>query len=347
MFRAFFNALFARPQPLRLGAGTAFGVCFRHSPLPVLPAHPAEKRSLTARKITNNLLSSIRFIVGFDVVLPPLHEEKYNREIVSMKPVQSVVSSLAAFLFLLCSVVPSTAQEVSSQDLKPALEQLMRENPDLFLNFLRENSVTLLDIVQQGSEKRRMANMEAQWAEDAKEPKKVATADRPRVGQENAKVQIVAFSDFTCQFCLKAEKTVEDILKKYDGRVSFVFKNMPLERDGLGGLASTYFIAISMINEEQAWKFYKAMFHDQDKLLLDGEKFLRATATEIGVDMKKMDSLRRGKKVAAILDEDIKDADNLKLEGTPCFLVNNLVIRGDVPDEIFSRAVEIELNPKK
>ena len=37
----------------------------------------------------------------------------------------------------------------------------------------------------------------------------------------------------------------------------------------------------------------------------------------------------------------------MKIEGTPYFLVNNLVIRGAVSKDLFRRAIEIELNRVK
>lgn len=259
-----------------------------------------------------------------------------------MKPMLSFFAAVS-LVAALGTASPAGAQNITSQEMKPVLEQLLRENPEVLLDFLHQHSETLLDIVQEGSDKRRMANMEKQWAEDAKVKKTVAVKDRPRVGKSDAKVQIVAFSDFTCQFCTRAEKTVEELLNEFSGQVSFVFKNMPLEPEGLSGLASQYFVAISLIDENKAWKFYKTLFHEHEKLLLDSEKFLRDTAMAIGVDMKKLDSVRRGKQVKAILDEDLKDSEKLELEGTPCFLVNNLVIRGAVSKEIFRRAIEIEL----
>ncbi len=254
---------------------------------------------------------------------------------------------LLALVPLALGAGPARADNLNARDLRPALEQLLRENPELLLDFLSSHSEDLLDIVQQGSDKRRMHNYETQWARDALEAKKVALKNRPRIGSANAPVRIISFSDFTCNYCLRAEKIVEELLKEYQGKVSFVFKNMPLERNGLGGLASNYFIAISMISEEKAWEFYTRMFHEREQLLVDGEKFIRQVAQDIGVDMKKMDSLRRGKETAAILNEDIQDADDLKIEGTPYFLVNNLVIRGAAPKDVFQRAIEIELARKK
>lgn len=236
------------------------------------------------------------------------------------------------------------AAEVTADDVKPALEQLLKQHPEILLDFLREHSETVLDIAQQGSNKRRMANMEKQWKSDAQEPKQVALEGRPTLGNSDAKVRIVAFSDLTCLYCQRAEKVLAEILQEYQGKVSFVFKNLPLEPKGLSGLASQYYVAISMQNESLGWKFYETMFQNRDKLLSGGEEYMRAAAQEMGVNMKQMDSARRSKKVQKIIDEDIKDGEKLHIEGTPFFLINNLVIRGAVPKDIFRRAIEIELN---
>ncbi len=256
--------------------------------------------------------------------------------------VNFVLAALLAALLFCAGVHPAQAA-LSQAELKPALEELLKEHPEVLLNFLREHSEAVLDAAQQGSEHRRLAGLEKQWASDVKVEKKVATRNRPRVGSEKAKVQIVAFSDFTCHYCFQAQKVVDAILREYAGKVSLVFKCMPMDNDGVGALSAQYFVAISMQSQELAWKFYRMMFDRREDLLTKGEAFLRSAAEEIGVDMKKMDSARRQKSLAALLKEDLKDADSLKVEGTPFFLVNNLVIRGSVPLPIFRRAVDIEL----
>lgn len=254
------------------------------------------------------------------------------------------LSTLLALSLFAATPARAEAGEISPKDLRPALEELLREHPEVLLDFLREHCETVLDIAQMGSDSKKLSNLEKQWAQDAKIPKDAKTENRPRVGLKNAKVQIVAFSDFTCTYCRRAERTVEQLIKEYSGKVSFVFKNMPLDPQGIAGLASQYFVAISQQSEEKAWKFYRLLFDNYDKLIGKGEEYLREAAMEIGVDMKKMDSARRQKLVARILKEDLDDADRLGIEGTPCFLVNNLVIRGAVPINMFRRAIEIELN---
>ena len=53
----------------------------------------------------------------------------------------------------------------------------------------------------------------------------MALEGRPTLGNSDAKVRIVAFSDLTCLYCQRAEKVLAEILQEYQGKVSFVFKS--------------------------------------------------------------------------------------------------------------------------
>ncbi len=236
------------------------------------------------------------------------------------------------------------AQQPSPEELRPALEQLLKEHPELLLDVLEEHCEQVLDIAQMGSDKRRMAKFETQWAKDAKERKKYRWKGRLALGPEKSRVRVAVFSDFTCAYCQRAEASVEELVERYRDRVSFVFKYMPVEDAGLGALASQYCAALAMLDQEKAWKFYTTLFREHAELTIKGEQFLRETAMKLGCDMARLDSQRRQKSVAALLKEDLDDADELDIEGTPYFLVNNLVIRGAVGKDVFVRAIERELS---
>lgn len=231
----------------------------------------------------------------------------------------------------------------ASQDLATALKTLLEENPNIILDVLRKNSEAVLDIAQQGSNQRRKHNLEAQWREDMKKPKDVRLSDRPILGNPDAKVKIVAFSDFTCHFCEQASKTVDTMLNDYGKDVALVFKHLPLDEKGPGAQASAYFIAIAQQDEKKAWDFYKAMFANRERLLSEGEPFIKKTAQDMGVDMKKLARDVKSKKVSEIMTQDQEDGQKLGVEGTPYFLVNNLVIRGALPLELFKNAVDMSL----
>ena len=237
--------------------------------------------------------------------------------------------------------------QITDENLEQMLEKLLQERPDLVMDVLRKNSEAVLDIAQQGSNMRRQRSLEAQWSQEMKSPKSVKLDGRPVLGPKNAKVRIVAFSDFTCHFCQQASGTVSAILKEYGKDVSLVFKNMPLDEKGPANIASAYFVAISQQSEEKAWQFYKALFADRDKLIADGEAFLKKTAEGLNVDMKRLAKDVHSKKVTDIIAEDQQDAQKLGIEGTPYFLVNNLVVRGALPLDLFKSAVDMALKNSK
>lgn len=262
---------------------------------------------------------------------------------------KKLVATLVLASSLLVGNVPgmgvgtANAVEVTEENLPRLLEKLFRERPELVMDVLRRQSESVLDIAQQGSNLRRQHSLEAQWAQDMKETKSVKTEGRPVMGSPKAKVRIVAFSDFTCHFCQQASKTVDAILQEYGKDVSLVFKNMPLDDKGPANIASAYFVAISQQSEEKAWQFYKALFADRDKLIAEGETFLKKTAEGLNVDMKRLAKDVHSKKVTDIIAEDQQDAQKLGIEGTPYFLVNNLVVRGALPLDLFKSAVDMAL----
>ena len=176
-----------------------------------------------------------------------------------------------------------------------------------------------------------------------KTEKKVRLDGRPVYGPANAKVRIVAFSDFTCHFCRQAAATVNEVLKAYGKDVCFVFKNFPLEDKGAAMQAALAFLAVAQQSNDKAWAFYNALFAEKDRLMGEGEAFINKTAESVGVDVKKLQKDVKNRKLADMVSEDIADGQKLGVEGTPFFLVNNLVVRGALSLDLFRAAVDMAL----
>lgn len=227
----------------------------------------------------------------------------------------------------------------NNEALTRQLQEIFHTHPELILDVLRGNSEAVLDIAQQGANARRKGALERQWKQDATVEKKMKLENRPMRGPLNARVRIVAFSDFTCSFCQQAAVTVESILKEYGDSVSLVFKNLPLS-EGAGVTAAQYFVALSLQSEEGAWSFYKELFQNRDRLVSEGEAYIKSVVDTLKIDKRRLEKDRRGKKVAEILREDQEDAQKLGIDGTPCFVVNNLMVRGALPLDLFKYAVD-------
>lgn len=252
-----------------------------------------------------------------------------------------------ALALVLCVAAPATAaQNVTDENLMQMLRETLNKHPELVLDVLRKNSESVLDIAQQGSTERRQRALQSQWREDAKQPKKVNVSGRAMRGAADAPVTIVAFSDFTCPYCQQGAATIERILSDYGKKVRYVFKHMPLGKDSAARTASEYFIAASEQSQDKAWDLYKMLFDQRERLVTDGEKFIKESAEAVGLNMQKLATDARSKKTKALLDEDMAEAQKLGVEGTPYFLVNNLVIRGALPLDLFKSAVDMAVSDK-
>lgn len=257
-------------------------------------------------------------------------------------------SVLLSGALLLGGAQAGMAAPVQEENLAQTLEKLFKEHPELVMQVLHQHSEEVLDIAQQGAEVKRAQLLREQWKADLTQHKSVALADRPVRGAQNAPVTIVAFSDFTCAYCFKATKTIQLILKKYEGKVRFIFKHMPLRKDDISWRASEYFIAASMQSPEKAWRLHDRLFEGRDALMGEnGEAFLKKAAKNSWLEMDKLEKDLASEKVRKIMMEDLEESKKLEIQGTPFFLVNDLVIRGALGPDLFDEAVKLALKNAK
>lgn len=258
-----------------------------------------------------------------------------------------ILTCLCVTLFCIVGSHAGAAQNITDENLVQLLRQTLQEKPELILDVLRQNSESVLDIAQQGSTLRRKRSLEAQWRDDIKQPKKMSLDNRPAIGPASAPVTIVAFSDFTCPYCEQGAQTAQRIIEIYGDKVRYIFKHLPLYKDNVGRLASEYVVAAGLQSSEMSWALYKVFFQQRQKLITDGETFMKDAAKMVGLNQAKLATDIKSKKVKDIIDEDMADAKRLGAEATPYFFVNNLVIRGAVPQELFSAAVDMALQHAK
>lgn len=256
---------------------------------------------------------------------------------------------ICMFFLLLAVPVPAAlaAEEpLTKSQLTTAMQQVLKEHPEFILDVLRENSVTVLEIAQQGGLERQHRLMLAQWQQDLKNPKKVKL-DRPIRGAADAPVTIIAYSDFTCPYCARAAAVIDQVLAARKNEVRFIFKHFPLKSHALARISSEYVVAAFMQDEAKGWALHDALFAGQDRLTEEGEGFLRAAALAQGINLQKLGTDMRSRKVKTTIDEDMAEGTALGVTGTPFHLVNDLTIRGAAPFSSFLEAVDLALKTKE
>lgn len=169
----------------------------------------------------------------------------------------------------------------------------------------------------------------------------VTEGDSPVLGNSQAKVTIVEFSDFQCPFCAKGGDLVHKLLKKYKKKVKVVFKNFPLpfHKDAKRA-AQAALCARKQKGDRGFWKFHDLMFKHQDKLSLEG---LLKLSKKISLDQKKLENCIKNREYAAVVERDIDQGKKLGIRSTPVFFVNGKLINGVQSMEVFSEIIDHEL----
>lgn len=166
----------------------------------------------------------------------------------------------------------------------------------------------------------------------------VSADDDPFLGNADAPITIIEFSDFHCGFCGRfAQTTLQPILDNYPGQVRLVYRDYPFQVPG----SLTAALAGQCMNDQgKFWEFHDATFANQQALTR--EQFI-SYAQQFSIDV---DTFTRCLDDQTHLDEvrkDVTEAQNLGVNGTPAFFVNGTFISGAQPYENFAAVIDAEL----
>jgi protein-disulfide isomerase len=175
-------------------------------------------------------------------------------------------------------------------------------------------------------------------------PKSNPDPNRIIAGPTGAALTIEEFADFTCPYCSKGAATIEKVLKEFPNDVNLVFRNVPLDGHQPGsGQAAKAFAAVELQSTTAAYAFEKALFENQDQLISQGDSFLFATATGLGIDLNKMKADMDGSVVAKMIADDTRRFSDSGFRGTPSYLIGKEALQGAYPYRKIKAIVEKEL----
>jgi len=163
----------------------------------------------------------------------------------------------------------------------------------------------------------------------------------PILGEEDAPVTMVEFSDFQCPYCARFfEQTFPQLKENYikTGKVKLAFRHLPLS---FHQYAQKTAEASECANEQgKFWEYHDTVFNNQDQL---SDTILSTWAGEIGLDVKKFDDCLESGKYKEKVQADSNDAGSYGVSGTPSFFINGKLLVGAQPYEAFQQVIDAEL----
>jgi protein-disulfide isomerase len=167
------------------------------------------------------------------------------------------------------------------------------------------------------------------------------------LGDPDAPVTIVDFSDFQCPFCRRHfEQTLPQIVKNYveTGQVRYVYKDFPLYT--IHPQAQKAAEAAECAGEQgQYWLMHARIFRGQDEWSqqTDSVSVLKGYAAELGLDTGQFDACLDSGRFAANVQADAAEGVAAGVNSTPSFFINGRPLSGALPFSEFQRVIEEEL----
>jgi protein-disulfide isomerase len=167
--------------------------------------------------------------------------------------------------------------------------------------------------------------------------------DSQVLGNKDAKVVIVEFSDFQCPACRAAHPIVKQVAKEYGDKILFVYRHFPL--------ISAHPFAIKAAEAAEAageqgkfWEYHNILFDNQENLKTDD---LKKYAEQLGLDMTKFNDALDSGKFKEKVTNDLDEGQALGVSATPTFFINNEKHQGVLDFNQFKKIIEEELSTNK
>ena len=159
------------------------------------------------------------------------------------------------------------------------------------------------------------------------------------IGNSEAEVTIIEFSDFQCLYCGVFHPTVKQILEDYPERVRLVYKHFPL--DQIHPQARPAAEASECVFEQKGndsfWEFSDGLFENQSRL---GKDLYRELAEKVGLSMDQFEECIASRKYKTNIEADYQEGIKAGVRGTPASFVNGELVSGAVPYETLKAAIE-------
>ena len=212
-------------------------------------------------------------------------------------------------------IYSSYSHEINKDKIEEIIKNFINKNPDFLKSTLDDYEISV--------EKQRQKNI-IELLKDI---------DNPGIYQEQANITIYEFFDYNCGYCKSVLKTIMDVLSE-DKRINIVFVEFPILSQ------QSYFAAKAAIASRKQNLYNK--FH-QSLMKIKGrvneEKVFR-TAKKIGLNINQLKIDMNNQEVEQILKKNREIAKLLDLNGTPAFIIGDIIYPGALNLNNFKKIIK-------
>ncbi|MDA0916377.1 MAG: DsbA family protein [Proteobacteria bacterium] len=232
-----------------------------------------------------------------------------------LNKIQILFKILSILSLITILVFPLHANEINEKKIENVIENFLIKNPQLLRS--------ILDNYKDKIESEKKINA----------IKSLELLKNPGIFQEKADVTIYEFFDYNCGYCKSVVKTIMETISE-DKKINFVFVEFPILSQ------QSYNAALAALASERQNlynNFHLALMRVRGRV--DDNQVFR-TAKEIGLDI---DQLKKDMERSEILEQLQKNreiAKLLNLNGTPAFIIGDVVYPGALTKENLKQIIK-------
>jgi protein-disulfide isomerase len=239
-------------------------------------------------------------------------------------------STAAALVIALAAVAPARAQSFNDAQ-RGEIERIVKE-------YLIAHPEVLQEVMSELEKKQTAAETEKQVA-GVRAHREVLfnSTHQVTIGNPQGDVTMVEFFDYNCGYCKRALSDMLQLIKT-DPKLKVVLKEFPVLGPGSKEAAE---VAVAARMQDKTGKKYLE-FHQ--KLLggrgpADKARAL-AAAKDAGFDMARLEKDMASEEVKTTLDESLRVAEAIGLNGTPSYIIGSDVVIGAQGYDVLKEKVD-------
>ena len=155
----------------------------------------------------------------------------------------------------------------------------------------------------------------------------------PSIGPRDALITVYEFSDYQCPFCRRAHTEAREVIEQYPEQIRFVHFHHPLDIACNPAIDQPFHpaaclaaaAAICAEERDKFWELNDLLFEHGRRL---DEELILSLAGQVGLDRSEMSRCMESERTRERILEDLEEALQIPVRGTPTFIVNGRLLPG-------------------
>ncbi len=242
------------------------------------------------------------------------------------------ISFAVLAIMLTAALAPGNAGAAEA-GFSPVQEQAVK---DIVRTYLGQHPEVLVDAIRAlQARQQAKSKADAQSVLSSRRDQLENDPDSPVGGNPKGDVTIIEFFDYRCGYCKRVFPSMMTLIKT-DGNIRYILKEFPI----LGPAsvtASRVALAVWKQNRGKYMSFHSGLMKAKGGL---NEKKIMRIAAGIGLDTKKLSKGMKADWITAELGKNMQLAKELKISGTPAFIIGRKFIPGALSLDSLKKMVQ-------